>query len=169
MNNVNNPEISNWLTGFYLGTAIFVLIVLGTALYFSSIQTPGLSSLELIAFIFVIGLIESIMIWLTVSIYKMRYTLIDNQLILKAPRLIGGSKRIPLDTIESIQRSLIPFGIRLFGASFFGGHYYFPSVGKAFMVITNFRDGVLIKTKHGNYVITPRNPDVFIEDIRKRM
>jgi hypothetical protein len=172
MNVINKPEISNWLTGFYLGTAIFALLVLGIALYFSSIPTPttkGLAPLELIAFIFVVGLIETIMIWLAVSIYRTRYILIDNELILKAPRLIGGSKRIPLDTIASIQRSLIPFGLRLFGASFYGGHYYFPGVGKAFMVIANFRDGVFIKAKHGNYVITPRNPDDFIEDIMKRL
>ena len=90
------------------------------------------------------------------SIYRTKYILTDNELILKASKLIGGSKRIPLETIESVERTLIPFGFRLFGASFYGGYYYLPSVGKAFMVITNFKDGVLIKTKHGNYVITPK-------------
>jgi len=35
------------------------------------------------------------------------------------------------------------------------------------MVITNFRDGVLIKAQHGNYVITPRKPENFIENIKK--
>ena len=77
------------------------------------------------------------------------------------------NKRIPLETVESVHRTLIPFGIRLFGASFYGGYYYFPNVGRAFMVITNFRDGVLIKAQHGNYVITPRKPEDFIESIKK--
>ena len=173
MNVINKPKISNWLTGFYLGTAILVLVVVGVALRFPSIQTSatrGLAPLELIiVLIFVVGFVESIMIWLTVSIYRTRYILTDNELILKAPRLIGGSKKIPMDTIESIQRSLVPFGLKLFGASFYGGYYYFPGVGKAFMVITNFRDGVLIRAKHGGYVITPRNPDDFIEDIRRKL
>jgi hypothetical protein len=35
------------------------------------------------------------------------------------------------------------------------------------VVITNFRDGVLIKTKQGNYLITSKNPDEFIESIKK--
>jgi hypothetical protein len=173
MNVINKPEVSNWLTWFYLGTAILVLIVVGSALRFPSVQTSatkGLAPVELIiVLISVVGFTESIMIWLVVSIHRTRYILTDNELILKAPRLIGGSKRVPLDTIESIQRSLVPFGFRLFGASFYGGHYYLPSVGKSFMVITNFRDGVLIKAKHGNYVITPRNPDDFIEYIKTKL
>jgi len=53
------------------------------------------------------------------------------------------------------------------GASFHGGHYYLPSLGRAFMVITNYRDGVLMKAENGNYVITPSNPENFIADIEK--
>jgi hypothetical protein len=58
--------------------------------------------------------------------------------------------------------------MRLFGASFYGGYYYFPSIGKTFVVMTNFNDGVLIKTKKGNYVITPSRPGDFITDIDRR-
>ena len=36
------------------------------------------------------------------------------------------------------------------------------------MVITNFRDGVLIKAEHQNYVITPKNPKSFTDTIQKR-
>lgn len=173
MNVINKPEVSSWLTGFYIGTAILVLVVGGVALLIPSLQTSatrGLAPLELVVVVvFVVGFTESIMIWLAVSIQRTMYILTDNELTLKAPRLIGGSKKIPLDTIESIQRSPIPFGFRLFGASFYGGHYYLPGVGKAFMVITNFRDGVLIKAKHGNYVVTPRNPDDFIGNIKKKL
>jgi hypothetical protein len=48
-----------------------------------------------------------------------------------------------------------------------GGYYYFPNVGRAFVAITNFKDGVLIRTQHGNYLITPKNPENFIESIIK--
>jgi len=63
------------------------------------------------------------------------------------------------------KKTLIPFGLRLFGASFHGGYYHVPGLGRAFMVITNFEDGVLIKTKHGNYIITPQNPEDFAKTI----
>src|SRR4030066_321809 len=107
------------------------------------------------------------MIWTVASIYRTRYVLTDNELVIETSRLIGGTKKIPLDTIESLQRTLIPSGVRLFGAGFHGGYYYLPSLGRAFMAITNYHDGVLIKATNGNYVITPRNPDEFIENIQK--
>jgi hypothetical protein len=81
--------------------------------------------------------------------------------------LIGGTKRIFLDTIESVERTLIPFGIRLFGASGYGGYYHFPNIGRAFVVITNFRDGVLIRAKQGIYLITPRTPTTSSNPSRK--
>ena len=166
MSIVNKPEISKWLAGFYGGTAVFVAVVVGAAFYFSY-QASAVTAAGAVVLIFVLGFVEGVMIWLAVSIHRTTYILTDNELVLKAPRLIGGNKRIPLETIESIQRTLIPFGVRLFGASFYGGYYYFPNVGKAFMVITNFKDGVLIKAQHGNYVITPRKPEDFIESIKK--
>jgi hypothetical protein len=166
MNIVNKPEISKWLAGFYGGTAVFVAVVVGVAFYFS-VQASAISAAGAVVLIFVLGFVEGVMIWLAVSVNRTTYILTDNELILKAPRLIGGNKSIPLETIESVHRTLIPFGVRLFGASFYGGYYYFPNVGKAFMVITNFKDGVLIKAQHGNYVITPRKPEDLIENIKK--
>lgn len=163
---VNKPEISSWLTAFYVGAAVFVAVVVGVAFYFSY-QESAVTAAGAVVLVVVLGFVEGVMIWLAVSIHRTKYILADNELVLKAPRLIGGSKRISLETIESIHRTLIPFGVRLFGASFYGGYYYFPNVGRAFMVITNFRDGVLIKAQHGNYVITPRKPEDFIESIKK--
>jgi hypothetical protein len=60
---------------------------------------------------------------------------------------------------------MIPFGVRLFDASFHGGYYHIPSLGRAFLTITNFQDGILIRTNHGNYVITPSN----LLDFKKAM
>ena len=36
------------------------------------------------------------------------------------------------------------------------------------MVITDFRDGVLIKADYQNFVITPKNPKSFTDTIQKR-
>jgi hypothetical protein len=57
--------------------------------------------------------------------------------------------------------------IRFFGATGYGVYYSFPNIGKTFAVITNFRDGVLVKTKQGNFLITPKNPDDFIKSIER--
>ncbi|MGD0977939.1 MAG: PH domain-containing protein [Candidatus Bathyarchaeia archaeon] len=57
--------------------------------------------------------------------------------------------------------------IRLFGATGYGGYYSFPNIGKTFVIITNSRDGVLIKTKQGNFFITPKNREGFIGSIRR--
>jgi len=71
--------------------------------------------------------------------------------------------------VRSVEKSVIPLGIRLFGASFHGGYYHIPGLGRAFLTITNFKDGLLIKTDCGNYIITPSNPLDFKEDIQSAM
>ena len=38
-------------------------------------------------------------------------------------------------------------------------------LGRVFMAVTNFSDGVLIETEDGRYIITPRNPDEFIKAV----
>lgn len=165
---VNKPEILRSLKWMYAVITIFIPALGVILAYFPSLQTPSTAGITaMVVLIVVIGFVETVMLWILASIYRTRYILTEDELILKAPRLIGGSKRIPLGTIKSVERTLIPFGFRLFGASFYGGYYYFPGVGKAFMVITNFKDGVLVKAKHGNYVITPGNPDRFVETIKE--
>jgi membrane protein YdbS with pleckstrin-like domain len=168
MDTVNKPEISRSLAWLYAAIATLIPALGVIVAYFPSLRTPSTTGMTVIVvLVVVIGFVEIIMLWILASIYRTRYILTEDELILKAPRLIGGRKRIPLETINSVERTLIPFGFRLFGASFYGGYYYLPSVGKAFMVITNFKDGVLVKAKHGNYVITPSNPERFIETIEK--
>jgi hypothetical protein len=136
--------------------------------YFLSLQKSSTTGImAIVVLIVTFGFVEAVMLWILISIYRTQYILSEDDLVLKATKLIGGSKRIPLTTIKSVERTLIPFGFRLFGASGYGGYYYFPSVGKAFVVITNFKDGVLVKAEHGNYVITPSSPEGFIETIEK--
>jgi hypothetical protein len=165
MGAVNKPEVSRTIVGFYAGMAVFLAVLFGVIFYFIYTEQPEGSLLGIVVLAVTTVFVEGLMLWLLASIHRTRYILTDNELILQAPKLIGGTKKIPLETVESVQRTLIPFGFRLFGASFYGGYYYFPSVGRAFMVITNFRDGVLIKTTNANYVITPSNPDEFIAKI----
>jgi hypothetical protein len=167
MGTLNKPEVSRIIVGFYVGMTVFVSVIFGVVFYFIFTEAPPNSLVAMAVLVPVMILVEGVMLWAVASIYRTRYVLTENELVIEASGLIGGSKRIPLDTIQSLQRTLIPFGFRLFGASFHGGYYYLPSLGRAFMVITNYRDGVLIKAENGNYVITPSSPENFITDIEK--
>jgi len=125
---------------------------------------------------FVVGIVASaastlvslIMLLILASLYRTRYILTDEELIIRTTVLIGGSKIIPLGTVRSVEKVLMPFGIKLFGASLHGGYYHIPGFGRAFLTITNFKDGLLIKTDRRNFVITPSNPLVFKEAIENR-
>jgi len=163
MNIVNKPVVSGPLAWFYVATTALLaaLALFFVYLYLQAPVVGGLVGLVVIVFV------EMIIVSIVVSLYRTRYILTQSELILRASIFIGGTKRVSLDTIESAERTLIPFGIRLFGVSGYGGYYYFPNIGRAFVVIINFRDGVLIKAKQGIYLITPRNPDDFIESIKK--
>ena len=168
MSIVNKPKVSRTIVGFYAGMAVFLAVLFSVIFFFIFTEAPEGGFVGLITLAVIAPTVEGLMLWVLASLYRTRYVVTDSELVLEASSLIGGTKKISLDTIESFQRTLIPFGFRLFGASFHGGYYYFPSVGRAFRVITNFRDGVLIKAKNGNYVITPSNPDDFIQKIQMK-
>jgi hypothetical protein len=161
MSVVNRPEVSKGLARFYLATTI-LLAALGLLFVYLYLQMPQIAGIIGLA---VIIAVEIILVSLVASIYRTTYTLTPKELVIKASIFIGGTKRVPLETIESAERTLIPFGIRLFGASGYGGYIYFPNIGRAFVTITNFKDGVLIKTQRGIYLITPRNPESFTESL----
>lgn len=163
MSVINKPEVSGPLAWVYNVTAVLIaaLVVFITYLYLET------QKIGFIIVLLVIVALEMIIISIAVSIHRTEYILKQRELTMRASVFIGGTKRVSLETLESAERTLIPFGIRLFGATGYGGYYYFPNVGRTFMVITNFRDGVLIKTEQGNYLITPKSPDEFIESIKK--
>ena len=114
-------------------------------------------------------LIEPLFLMLIRSLRKTGYILSDNELIIDTSVLIGGSKRIPLDNIESVEKTLYPFGFKLFGASFHGGYYSIPGLGRAFIAVTNLDDAILIKTTQSNYIISPRNPVDFLEVLKSKI
>jgi hypothetical protein len=153
MNVVNRPEVSRGLARFYVATAV-VIAALGLLFGYLYLQSPQIAG---IIGLIVIVAVEIILVSVVASIYGTKYTLTQKELIMKASILIGGTKRVPLNEIESAERTLIPFGIRLFGASGYGGYVYFPNIGRAFVALTNFKDGVFIRTRNGIYLITPKN------------
>ena len=151
---VNKPRVSRIILGFYLAVFLLVVGLLVYGVFF--VGFSGVSVLLLGATALVIALLIH-------SILSTRYVITGDELIIRSSPLIGGSRRIRLDSILNVGRTLIPFGFKLFGASFHGGYYYIPSYGRVFMVITNFRDGVLIETRDGRFIITPRDPDEFVK------
>ena len=165
MNIANEPEVSKAVAWLYGGIVVFIaalMVFFAFAGFFTPMGVTGIAASVLLA------LVEAVMLLLLRSLYRTRYVLTDEELVIKTTRLIGGGKRISLKTIESLEDTLIPFGVRLFGASFHGGYYQIPGLGRAFLAITNFHDGLLIKTKNGNYIITPKDPIGFKEAVETR-
>ena len=167
MSIINKPRVSKTITRMYMGLAAFVGCIGLLFIYLGFFTPMGVTGF--IAGSIILVLIEPIFISIISSLYKTRYILTDDELVIKTTILIGGRKRIPLNEIESVEKTLIPFGFKLFGASFHGGYYSIPGLGRAFLAITNFEDGLLLKTKKRNYIITPRNPSDFQESIKSRL
>ena len=161
---INNPDISKNIALMY---GIIVVFLTELTIYFSynALFTP-MGTGGFVSAI-VVAIVDIIIILIFRSLYTTRYVITENELIIKTTKLIGGNKTIPLENVESVDRTLIPFGIRLFGASFHGGYYKIPNLGRTFLAITNYKDGLLIKSKKGNYIITPKGPLEFQKTLEK--
>lgn len=155
---INEPRISKYILGFYIGVLVVVTSVL---LFYLSEGAP-------VEAILLLSLVVLLVIYFVTAPFRMRYIITDQEITIKAARLVGGEKRVPFDKIKSVGETLIPLAARLFGATFYGGYYYVPGIGKTFIAMTNFGDGVLIKTEKMSYIITPRNPEKFIDIIEKK-
>lgn len=158
----NKPKVSRSIAGSYVAFVVFIAAVIAFFTYAGFFTPMGILGLAAAA---VSSIVEVIMVLILTSVYRTRYVLSDEELVIRATRVIGGSKSISLRDVVHVEKTLIPFGLRLFGASFHGGYYQIPGLGRVFMVMTNFDDGVLIKTKQGNYIITPEKPEDFIHAI----
>ena len=164
MKTVNKPRVSKSILRFYQGLTAFIAILILVFAYTAFFTPAGITMLG-ISFILLV-LILPLFIMVIRSINNTKYILLNEELLIDTHSIIGGSKRIPLEEIESVERTLIPMGWKLWGASFHGGHYRIPGLGRAFLAITNMSDGVLIKTQSMNYIISPREPDDFIDSLR---
>jgi membrane protein YdbS with pleckstrin-like domain len=167
MDVINKPKVSRAISGAYLGFAI-VVAAIGLSFIYLGYATPAGMSMS-IAGLLVLVLVEPLFILILRSLFGTRYLLTDSELQIEATRLIGGGRRIPLGNIESVERTLIPFGIRLFGVSLHGGYYSVPSLGRAYLTITNFDDGLLLRGMKENYIITPRDPLGFKELLESKI
>jgi len=158
MNIVNKPVVSKYLFGFYIGIFIFVAVMFGivvllTPIMFTIPAFGGLVILILVIFAYHIYMIT-----------KTEYRIEDNELRIRS---FYGTKKIPLSEITETKKTLIPAGIKLFGSSFYAGYFYVPSLGKVFMAVTNYSDGILIIAGKNKFIISPSNPDEFIKQLGK--
>lgn len=151
----------------YYGLAAFIGCLALAFILIAFFTPAGLVMLGA-SFILLI-LIEPLFLMLIRSIHNTRYILSDRELIIDTSVLIGGSKRIQLDAIESVEKTLYPFGFKLFGASFHGGYYSIPGLGRAFIAITNLDDATLIRTAQSSYIISPSNPEDFMEVLKDKI
>lgn len=156
---VYRARISNWIAGLYWAIIIAFVAITVSSYYFSGMDFG--TSLILIA---TFSLVTLLIIFILRKAYRMRFTITQDRIIVSG---IFRRNIIKISDIKTIQKTPIPFGFRLFGASFLGGLYYLPGIGKAWVTMGNFSDGVLITTKHNkHYVITPMNPMDFIKTVK---
>jgi hypothetical protein len=164
---INKPRVSKSILRFYQGLTAFIAILILATAYTAFFTPAGLAMLG--ASFILLVLIMPLFIMVIRSINNTKYILLDEELLIDTSSIIGGSKRIPYEEIESVERTLIPIGWKVWGASFHGGYYRVPRLGKAYLAITNMGDGVLIRTQSMNYIISPREPDDFIDSLKSRI
>ena len=156
------PRLSRWITGMYWSIFAFLAFML-VAMPF----LVKMSSWEKVLFQGTFLAVLAMFIFIMLKAYRMRFTIEKDRIIVSG---VFKENRIEISDIKSIDKGPIPAGIRIFGASFLGGLYYLPGIGRAWVSMGNFQDGVLISTKKGkHYVITPRKPLKFIEIVKKKM
>ena len=163
----NKPRISKSISRTYTGLAVFIACLALIFAYLAFFTPAGLIMLG--ASFVLLVLIEPLFLMVLRSLHNTRYILSDNELVIDTSVLIGGTKIIQLDTIETVEKTLYPFGFKLFGASFHGGYYSIPGLGRAFIAVTNLGDGILVRTTQRNYIISPRDPMDFIETLKSRV
>jgi len=155
-------KVSNWIAGLYWAILIFLAVMfIGIPLFAS------MTFFDKIIFVIAFFIVFLIIVFTLFRAYRLSFVISKDKL------LIGGllkKHEIMFSDIKDVKKVPIPFGFRLFGASFLGGRYYLPGVGNATVAMSNFDDGVLISTKKGyNYVFTPINPLKFIDDMKKHI
>ncbi len=163
---VNKPEVSTSVKWIYQVLVIFIatlMVFFAYASFFTPMGSLGIAALIGTA------IVEAIILLILRSLNKTRYIITERELQIETTKLIGGEKIIPLEEVQSVEKTLIPFGIKLFGASFHGGYYNIPGLGRAYLTITNFKDGLLIKTRNWSYIITPKDPLSFKDAIETKI
>ena len=159
---VFKSKVSRWIAGFYWAILIFLAAMfIGVPLF------APMTFFETSIFVITFVIVFLIILYTLFRAYRLSFIISRDRL------LIGGilkKHEIIFSEVKEFKKVPIPFGFRLFGASFLGGRFYLPGVGNATVAMSNFDDGVLISTKKGyNFVITPLNPMKFIDDMKKHV
>lgn len=153
--------MSRGILVFYLIVSAFILVAIGLP-----VIKADMSQTEQALFVVFFLLVLALMSGIIIKGYKMKFVVTDTQVIIDG---MFKKNMIDVHDIESVEKSPIPFGFRLFGASLLGGFYYLPGIGFAWVSMGNFKDGVMIKTRGGkNFVITPENPERFVETVKSK-
>lgn len=150
---VNKPAHSNPIIFFYLLLSLFSIYKI-----YQHVKFRGLY-----AFIWII--ILTALIYVFIKVLTIRYVLQKDCLIIKN---VLSDKQVFYSDIIKTEEIPIPLGLGFFISNFIGGYYSYKRFGKTFVAATNFFDGVLIETKIGKYLITPRNPAKFVDIVKKR-
>jgi hypothetical protein len=160
MERVFKSKLSKWIIGFYW--FLFIVIVALTVF-------PILLSLRqsaLLMFMLLMSPVLLLFIYIILKAYNIKFTITGKNIIIDG---VFCKKTVKISDIKSIQKTFIPVGFKIYGASFLGGWHYFPAIGTAWVVMGNFEDGVLITTKQKkHYLITPVNPLEFIKILKKK-
>lgn len=156
---VFRPRLSRWIMGMYWAILVFLAAVMTLVP-----AATGMDAFSGALFASVFSLALLLVAFVVVRAYRMKFTVTETRIIING---IFRKNVIEKSDVQSIEKTPVPFGIRLFGASFLGGWYYLPGIGKAWMSIGNFEDGVMITTKgKKHYVITPKKPLDFIRLVK---
>lgn len=147
---------------------MYVILTLFIAILFSTITIEAnliFSPIEVqILFFSLMIFIIVLMVCITYSFFRTKYVVSNGILHSWSPFAVINLK---LNDIKKIERTMIPFYIRV-GASLYSGMFYIPNIGWTKTVMTNLRDGVFITTKDNKrYLITPSRPDEFVQTLKK--
>jgi len=157
---VFKSKVSRWIAGLYWAILIFL-----AAMFIGIPLLAPMTIFNKIIFVIVFFVVFLIIIFTLFRAYRLSFIISKDRLLIDG---LLKKHEITFSEIKKVQKVPIPFGFRLYGASFLGGRYYLPGVGNATVAMSNFDDGVLISTKKGyNFVITPSNPSKFIDDMKK--
>ena len=158
---VFTPRFSGWIIGLYGAILVFLgVILLGIPLF---VEMDALTRSIFVSTFLLVTLVIVIVLYRAKT---MKFTVEKGQLTIRG---IFTTHRLKLSDIKSAEKTPALFGIRLMGASFLGGLYHLPGIGKTWVAMGNFDDGVLLRTKKNrHFFITPQNPMQFIKIVKGR-
>ena len=160
MKRVFRSRLSKWSIGFYWFLFIVIIVLAVLPLLSVKVQSARLT------FMLLMSSALLLFIYIIVKAYNIKFTITGKTIVIDG---VFCKKTVKISDIKSIQKTYIPFGFKICGASFLGGYYYFPAIGTSGVAIGTFEDGVLITTNQKNhYLITPENPLEFIKNLKKK-